>query len=81
MKRDTYIVCLSPEGPKRWKLTRNKERCGDFDTQAEAITQARLLSKNRKSLLGINAELKIMGKDGQIRDSRTYGDDPRETKG
>lgn len=81
MKRNLYVVCLSPEGPRKWKLTRNSERCGDFDTQGAAIKEYRLLSKNRKSLLGINAEVKIMGENGQIRDSDSCGDDPVSIKG
>lgn len=30
---------------------------------------------------GIKSELVIKGRDGQIKDSRTYGDDPRSIKG
>ena len=44
-------------------------------TQAEAIELAREIAKNQGS------EMLIHGKDGQIRERNTYGDDPFPPKG
>ena len=82
MKRDLYIVCpAGANAPRPWKLERNGEVCSHHDTQQGAIDCGVLLARNRLKLLGKNAELQIHGKDGQIKDKRTYGDDPREIKG
>lgn len=82
MKRDLYVVCpAGKNAPRAWKLLRDDQVCSYHDTQAAAIETGVLLCRNRLKLLKRNAEMKIMGKDGKIRDSRTYGDDPVETKG
>lgn len=65
MKRDLYVVCLSPEGPRAWKLTRNGEFYSDHDTQAAAIETCMQVCKSRLEAIGKTAEMKIMGKDGQ----------------
>ena len=44
-------------------------------TQAEATVAARRIAKKNES------ELLIHGRNGRIRDRRTYGRDPRRTKG
>jgi len=44
-------------------------------TQAEAIQRGRDIAKNQKS------ELLIHGKDGQIREKNSYGNDPYPPKG
>lgn len=44
-------------------------------TQAEAIEAAREVSRNQ------NTELKIQGRNGQIRQSDSHGHDPRNIKG
>lgn len=44
-------------------------------TQAEAIEVARVMSRNQ------NTELKIQGRNGQIRQSDSHGHDPRNIKG
>lgn len=82
MKRDLYIAgpCRGDE-PRQWKLTRNGDVLAYHDTQKAAIDNGVMLCRNRLKLLGKLAELQIKGKDGQIKDTRTYGDDPRETKG
>jgi hypothetical protein len=59
-----------------WAVTVNGERLGTFGTQEQAIDKAVVAAKQNQP-----AELKIKGKDGRIRDSRTYGDDPRSTPG
>lgn len=84
MKRDVYIV-----GPRRkvdkhlspWVLTFNSAFVAAFSTQASAIDHAVCLARHRLAETGRVSELRIKGKDGKIRDSRTYGRDPRGTKG
>jgi hypothetical protein len=44
-------------------------------TQAQAIEAARTIAKNQKS------ELIVHGKNGQIRDKSSYGNDPYPPKG
>ncbi|MFL0805561.1 MAG: DUF2188 domain-containing protein [Agarilytica sp.] len=44
-------------------------------TQAEAIQQAKQIAQNQQS------EMLIHGKNGQIREKNTYGDDPYPPKG
>ena len=84
MKRDVYIV-----GPRKnadtqlrpWVLTFNKAHVADFQTQVAAIEHAVSLARYRLAETGRVSELRIKGNDGKIRDSRTYGRDPRGTKG
>ena len=45
------------------------------DTQREAIDRARGIAVNQQS------ELLIQGRDGQIRERNSYGDDPFPPKG
>lgn len=45
------------------------------DTQKEAINKAREIAKNQES------ELIIHGRNGQIREKDSYGNDPVNTKG
>lgn len=45
------------------------------DTQAAAIQAAREVSRNQQT------ELKIQGRDGQIRQSDSHGHDPKNIKG
>jgi uncharacterized protein YdaT len=48
---------------------------GHFDTQKEAIDKAREISQNQKS------ELVIHGRDGQIREKDSHGNDPYPPRG
>lgn len=52
--------------------TRNTQ---NFDMQRAAINRAREIAINQKS------ELLIHGRDGQIRDKHSYGNDPYPPKG
>ena len=82
MTRDLYTVTTAPgNAPRRWVLRRNGDVLAYHDTQQGCIDTGGLCARNRLRLLGKPAEMKIMGEDGRIRDSRTYGDDPREIKG
>lgn len=65
----------------RWKFTRNSETLATFKTQQKAIDHAKLVAKAAWKGQGSRGELKIKGRDGTIKDSRTYGADPVGTKG
>ena len=54
---------------------------GHYYTQQGAIDAGVLVCQNRLKLLGKLAELQIKGRNGQIQDARTYGDDPDEIPG
>lgn len=82
MKRDLFIAGPAGNGaPRPWKLTLNGKLRDHYNTQQGAVDAGVQQARNRLSLLGRTAELQIRGKDGQIQDTRTYGDDPREVKG
>lgn len=81
-KRSLYVVCLSgdKDGPG-WKVTCNGEMRALLVTQKDAIDAAVTACRSRWKNFGDLSELKIMGRNGKIRDSRTYGNDPREVQG
>lgn len=82
MSRDIYIAGpAGDQAPRAWKLTRNGDLLSYHDTQKAAVDSGVGLCRNRLSVLGKLAELQIRGKDGQIKDTRTYGDDPASIKG
>lgn len=82
MNRELYTVTPAGNGaPRAWELRRDGEVRGYFDTQQAAINCGVMLARNRLKLLGKRSELQIHGRDGQIKDKRTYGDDPPETRG
>lgn len=64
-----------------WTVSRDGERLATRPTQAEAIefatTTARCAWRTRQQL----GQVRIKGRNGKIRDERTYGADPRDTKG
>jgi hypothetical protein len=53
----------------------NSKASSNHSTQSEAISQARANAKKNGS------EMLIHGKNGQIRERNTYGDDPHPPKG
>lgn len=86
MKRDRYEVGPSAqteirEGCRAWRVKRNGDALSYCDTQRDDIALVVTLARTRLRDLGQTAELHIKGRDGRIRDSRTYGDDPRSIKG
>lgn len=82
MKRDQYTAGPARlDEPDDWKLTRNGDVLGYYRTQADAVRTGVTLCKDRLAKHGQTAELRIKGCDGKVRDSRTYGRDPRGTKG
>ncbi len=82
MSRSMYVVCKASKNEARaWKLTKDGDVLGYFDTQACAIEAGAMTCRLRLKQHGLLSELKIMGRNGKIRDSRTYGRDPVATKG
>lgn len=63
-----------------WKVTRGRERLALYRTQAEAVAAGVALGRLAWAE-GRPAELIIKGRNGRIRDSRTYGRDPRHIPG
>ncbi len=63
-----------------WVVNEEETRLGDFPTQAAARTWA--TQKARQDLAGgQDAQVVIQGRDGQIKEERTYGHDPRRHPG
>lgn len=86
MKRDRYEVAPTPRrdiaaGRRRWRLTCNRILLAYADTQREAIELAAELARMRLRERRQTAEMVIKGADGKIRDTRTYGNDPRSVRG
>lgn len=82
MKRDRYII-----GPAlkrelwKWRVTKNGTLLVYADSQRKALSIIVPMLNHRWKQCGEPSELQIKGTDGRIRDSRTYGDDPRGIKG
>ena len=68
-----YVV----PGEGNWKVKQEgaQRSSGNFDTQGEAIARARELAINQ------HKELLIHGRNGQIRQKDSHGNDPRNIKG
>jgi len=78
MARIRYIV---GRRAGKWYVTRGREVVyGPLRTQRQAIAEAAMTCRARWAD-GQLCELIIKGRDGRIRDSRTYGRDPRHIKG
>lgn len=73
MNKNQHVV---PVG-KRWGIRGegNKKLTSIYDRQIDAISAARQISKNQ------NSELLIHGRNGQIRERDSYGNDPFPPKG
>ncbi|EGO2582048.1 MULTISPECIES: DUF2188 domain-containing protein [Enterococcus] len=74
MKKNQHVV---PNNNGGWSIkgAGNSKYTAHFETQAKAIEQATKISKNQRS------ELVIHGKNGQIREKNSYGNDPFPPKG
>ncbi|QYU58174.1 DUF2188 domain-containing protein [Weissella confusa] len=68
---------VTPDGQGGWKVqgAGNSRATQHFNTQAEAITRGRQIAQNQQS------ELFVHGRNGQIRERNTYGNDPYPPKG
>lgn len=78
MRRQIVTVSYSKRSGWTWKGIGGQ---GGRDTKAEAVREAVELCRSELRRNGIRSELRIKGKDGKIQDCRTYGEDPRRTKG
>lgn len=74
MNKNQHVVPAKSGG---WNVkgAGNTKATHHTKTQAEAITLAKSISKNQKS------ELFIHGRNGQIRERNSYGNDPYPPKG
>ena len=65
-----------PNGEK-WSIRKagSERASGTFDTQKEAVENAKKIAKNQKT------ELYIHGRDGRIRERNSYGKDPYPPRG
>ena len=66
-----------PDGIGGWNVkgAGNSKATANFNTQAEAINRATQIAQNQ------NSELLIHGRNGQIRERNSYGNDPFPPKG
>lgn len=60
-----------------WAVRREgrQDPLGVHDTQEQAITAGRQVARAEQ------VELLVQGRDGEVRDKFSYGNDPRSTKG
>jgi uncharacterized protein DUF2188 len=65
---------------KRWTISRDRLRVQTFALKIAAVLSARLQAKQEHKA-GHLTQLIIKGRDGRIQDERTYGADPRGSKG
>lgn len=82
VKRDRYIIgpALKRE-PEKWRCTKNGTVLVYEASQRKLLAIIVPMLDRRWKEYGEPSELQIKGVDGKIRDSRTYGNDPRGTKG
>lgn len=80
MKRLQFTIAWS-RSRGQWLVSRDGAELGSdrikstvVDVWADALDQAWLF-------LAVESELTIKRKDGSIQDKRTYGEDPRRTRG
>lgn len=69
-KNTTQHVVHNPDGGWSVRKGGSSRRTATYGTQKEAIEAAIGISKNQ------GAELRIHGRDGKIRETRSYGNDP-----
>ena len=70
-------IHVQPTGDGDWKVTRRGQdrAIARKSTQAEGIARGRQIASRDKT------ELSIHDRKGQVRDKRSYGNDPRKIKG
>jgi len=73
MGKNQHVV----KTPNGWGVRgdKNARITKQFDTQQEAFDRAREIAINK------NSEVLIHGKNGQIREKNSYGNDPHPPKG
>jgi hypothetical protein len=74
-KRMVWSVEPRPDG--RWAVQRDGSKRADslHDGKQTAVTRGVELGKRHRG------QLRVKGQDGRLQDERTYGDDPRSSKG
>jgi hypothetical protein len=77
MARHRYFV--SPN-KGHWAVKEDGTRLGDFPTQAAARSWARDMAR-QVSAGGQDCQVVVQGRDGRIKEERTYGHDPRRHPG
>lgn len=77
MKRTRYTIAYNKR-LGRWAATVKGVSRVEYLTQREAVQATAALCRARLPAL---SEIIIKARDGRIRDNRTYGADPRSTKG
>lgn len=82
MKRIRLEVCPQKGAEKPWKVTKDGTFWGSCRTQADAIALGVTLG-NQLAAKGELITLKIKGRNGKIREERTYprSSDPRRSRG
>ena len=70
MAKASKHVVPSPSGGWAVKNSGAVRASKTFDTQEEAVVYARVAAKK------VGAELYVHGRDGTIKDKRSYGNDP-----
>ena len=73
--KNQWVVPINGSGQWGVRGEGNERITSIHDTQREAIGRARGIAVNQQS------ELLIQGRDGQIRERNSYGDDPFPPKG
>lgn len=73
-RKSIHVTYRKSDG--QWHITsgNNGQSSGKFDTQKEAMKQA------RKQAMETSSEFCVHGKDGKIRLSTSYGNDPTSSK-
>lgn len=80
MKRIVWEV-LPIAGFRGWAVTRKGKQADTFVFKFNAVRFAVKSCNHDWITLHQPSELYIKGRNGQIQDARTYGDDPKASKG
>jgi hypothetical protein len=75
--RDQYFVVLHED---RWKIKHNGTYMGAYETQREAMVEARTLAKKSHDT-GRRSQVLVQGIDLQFQTEWSYGEDPRDVAG
>jgi hypothetical protein len=79
-KRVQIQVGPTPGKAPGWDVKQDGVPIGHHQTKAPAVDQG-AATGNAIQRRGGKAEMTIKKEDGKIQDKRTYGDDPKQTKG
>ena len=74
-KGKSHHVVPNPDGGWDVKKGGSSRASGHYDTKKDAVDQGRQISKNQ------GTEFYIHGKDGQIQQKDSHGNDPHPPKG